>query len=730
MPKIKRIEKILTNTVFNDIITVYMYFIRRKFQMKRKLLSFVVAFALLSQTLVFAGTLTTGILSQNSGAPQTYPAITADTGVYVSPAGTNAYSTTTTAQDFDLKASIDMTTVRTYFDYYYTAGSASAASYGGTALTDFENSNVTGDFTIKFTYTDGVSQPAGATKPFSQATLDAQLVSKGSIFTVTDATYGSGIATVTAKVRSGITAKSLYDNKNTYLVNFDLDLDKLNATTKKSEITVYMTGYVDITEADETKPFARFDFHSDSLTTAYVYNVSSGSSGGGDSTKAPDVTLVGLPTDVNVIKTGSNYHVESSDLPAEDEEGNKIYGWYTDEDMTEPVLVDENGKIKITKDTSFYYRTVPIANAVVDGDIDPVDVSSNNDGTFTVDMTTLPSQDNEGHKIYGWDLDEEHKNPAKPNANDILKIDSDTYLYPRTKPIAATVTGGLISYVSVLQSDDNTFTINIDEIEKPEKEGFAFIAWYTEPNFINPVNGITTVNKDTYLYPQYRNIVPPEEMISEEHILYVYGYPDGEVKPNGYITREEVAAIFCRLLKPEYRASIETDENSFPDVESGRWSNREISTMANGGYIVGDENGYFNPAKPITRAEFTVIASKFAGIDAISAENNFTDIEGHWAKDFILKAAGQYWITGYEDLTFRPQNKITRAEAMTIVNTMLVRYGDINSEYAKQWPDVKKTDWYYSQVIEATSHNYFTRNEDGWSETWIYADEDNNSHAR
>ncbi|MBR0233526.1 MAG: S-layer homology domain-containing protein, partial [Synergistaceae bacterium] len=235
-----------------------------------------------------------------------------------------------------------------------------------------------------------------------------------------------------------------------------------------------------------------------------------------------------------------------------------------------------------------------------------------------------------------------------------------------------------------------------------------------------------TTTSEVALYPKYVNVTVPSALEPETdengnylHKVYIYGYPDSEIKPNNNITREEVTAAFDRLLNAIYRQTIVTTDQNFPDVNDDRWSNESIATMANGGFIVGDENGNFNPSKPITRAEFAVIASKFAPADAKPAENYFTDIDGHWAKDFILKVAGQYWISGYGNGSFNPDAPITRAEAMTIINRMLVRYGDEDSDYAKQWPDVDKSDWYYDSVIEATTHNTYVRTENGWSEKWV-----------
>lgn len=270
------------------------------------------------------------------------------------------------------------------------------------------------------------------------------------------------------------------------------------------------------------------------------------------------------------------------------------------------------------------------------------------------------------------------------------------------------------------------YFLNVENISVPGKEGFAFEGWYTDPYFSNHVNGTIQVTEDMTLYPRYINLNAPEQLISEEHIAYISGYPDGTIQPNGNITREEVVSAFYRLLKPEFKATIETSENNFPDVSADRWSNTAISTMANGGFVVGDANGNFNPSAPITRAEFVTIATKFLGNNvSVPDVNQFTDISGHWAEKAILLAAnGAYWISGYEDGTFRPDNYITRAEAMTIINKMLVRYGDANATDAANWPDVSTSDWYYSQVIEATTTNEYERLGNGWQEKWVSSEDE------
>ena len=360
--------------------------------------------------------------------------------------------------------------------------------------------------------------------------------------------------------------------------------------------------------------------------------------------------------------------------------------------------------------------TAPKAYTVVDDKTTDINVVKEGT-TYTVKLGDIEAPVKEGYTFEGWYLDKDFTKSASGD----VKITEDTYFYAKFTPVTEaavyTVIDGENNKQELIEEEGKKY-FDMDSLTAPEKTGYAFEGWYKNPYFTEAATGKFEVTDTVRLYPHFINIVAPEQLISDEHIIYIVGYPDGTVKPNANITREEVVAAFYRLLKPEFRATVEATENNFPDVDAKRWSNASISTMANAGFIVGDSEGKFNPTAPITRAEFAVIASKFAPKDAAPAANTFTDIDNHWAKDAILKVAGQCWITGYEDGSFRPDAKITRAEAMTIINKMLVRYGDHETGYAKSWSDVSKTDWFYDAVIEATTYNLYERHENGWSETW------------
>lgn len=196
---------------------------------------------------------------------------------------------------------------------------------------------------------------------------------------------------------------------------------------------------------------------------------------------------------------------------------------------------------------------------------------------------------------------------------------------------------------------------------------------------------------------------------TEDHYGYIIGYPDGPVRPEGTITRAEVATIFFRMLTDESRAEFWSQSNSYSDVASTAWYNNAVSTLSKAGIIAGYEDGTFRPEGSITRAEFATIAVRFFEA-TYNGQDLFPDIDGHWAQDYINQAANNGLVTGYPDGTFGPDRLITRAEAFTLVNRTLDRHPDQNYflEGMLTWPDnMDTTQWYYADVQEATnSHEY------------------------
>lgn len=213
-----------------------------------------------------------------------------------------------------------------------------------------------------------------------------------------------------------------------------------------------------------------------------------------------------------------------------------------------------------------------------------------------------------------------------------------------------------------------------------------------------------------------------EVLNKEIHFNYVIGYTDGTIRPNNDISRAEVATIFFRLLTDEAREQYTTTAGNFTDVKAGMWCNRAIATLTNMGIIKGYTDGSFQPNKSITRAELATIIARFAKLDVNT--KTFSDINGHWAQKNIELAAGNGWINGYEDGTFRPNNNITRAETFAMINRVLDRQTESVSDLLptsdmNMWSDNMDADaWYYKDVQEATNYHKCDRVGDSVYEKW------------
>ena len=213
----------------------------------------------------------------------------------------------------------------------------------------------------------------------------------------------------------------------------------------------------------------------------------------------------------------------------------------------------------------------------------------------------------------------------------------------------------------------------------------------------------------------------PTGLNGKDHYAYIIGYGNNDVRPQNNITRAEVATIFFRLLTDETREANMTKSNGYNDVKDGDWFCCAVSTLSKMGIIKGYEDGSFKPNDPISRAEFAAIAARFDP-DGDKTPASFFDVTSHWAKDEISIAANHGWIKGYEDGSFKPDQKITRAETMTLVNRVLNRLPETKDDLHKDmktWVDnMDETAWYYLAVQEATNSHYFKNKTGTKFEQW------------
>ncbi len=362
--------------------------------------------------------------------------------------------------------------------------------------------------------------------------------------------------------------------------------------------------------------------------------------------------------------------------------------------------------------------------------------------TFTVKANAFTAP--EGKVFDAWNTAADGSGTAYAE-NASITITVDTVLYARWKdaPVIPIPTYTVTYALNGGRSDEQLVYTGLKAgdatpaIANPTRSGYTFRGW-------DPAVAETVTGDATYTAQWRRNggggggggvtpTTPPEIEIedpdvplasapglnSADHFAYIIGYPDGNVRPTGNITRAEVATIFFRLMTDDYRTANWSTTSSFSDVEAGKvWYNNAVATTEKAGLIKGMPDGTFSGERSITRAEFAAIAARFLSNEEVTVKP-FDDIAGHWAEQDILRAVQAGWIRGDGDGRFRPDDPITRAEVMTLVNRMLDRVPDKEHMLADMivWPDNPESEWYYEAVQEATNGHDYER-ADGVTETW------------
>ena len=315
-------------------------------------------------------------------------------------------------------------------------------------------------------------------------------------------------------------------------------------------------------------------------------------------------------------------------------------------------------------------------------------------------------------------------------------LDPDTYYEVRVSEVEGNlskVTYDTTKYILTFTTDRNAVVDYIWIAKEKDSEN-------DHPE-LEPVEGTTITFHNIYTYKRHHSSSdggngggkkeekPTVEIKDDDalglnntdHFAYIVGYGNGEVRPQNSITRAEVAAIFFRLLEDDVRDANYTRQNKFTDVSNDAWYCSAVSTLSAMGIISGYPDATFRPNASITRAEFAAIATRF-DVNGDKTPASFNDIAGHWAKDEIAVAANNGWVNGYEDGSFRPQNKITRAETMSLVNRVLNRKPETAEDLLEnmaKWTDNADTNaWYYLAVQEATNSHYYKYKENSQYEKW------------
>lgn len=344
------------------------------------------------------------------------------------------------------------------------------------------------------------------------------------------------------------------------------------------------------------------------------------------------------------------------------------------------------------------------------------------------DLTTLPSASRSGYTLDGWFT-------AAEGGTQVSLAELQAAGTPATVYAHWTVRstggggggggGGTPSYtITVTEGEGANATpdgkVSVSSggdktIEIGAEDGFVVTDVLVDGESVGAVDEYTFEN----VREDHTLEIKTAKLLTGDHIAYINGYPDGGVHPEANITRAEVSAIFYRLLSDEARSQYEVSSSRFADANAN-WASAEIATLTSAGILEGYEDGTFRPDASITRAEFAAIASRFDKLEAGS--KTFSDVpESHWAYEAISSAAEKGWINGYPDGTFRPENAITRAEAVTLANAVLQRECDeaFVADHLSEmltFNDLSDGHWAYGEIMEAANaHDY--ESVDG-SETW------------
>ena len=477
--------------------------------------------------------------------------------------------------------------------------------------------------------------------------------------------------------------------------------DKTNGTIKEADVIVRGTWYLDNWQDNANGPDQPTG--GDGTPDKYQVLVKYESEGVNKGTVNPEYEVITL-TDGEVLVDTAD--VTASGSTATPESGYSFAEWkYNDTSISQKEVLHPQtikGAVGGTTYTYTAYWTENVPNLSVTKTVNKTSVTVGDTVKYTIKVT------NTGN------VDLTNVNVVEAFGGDFSKIFD---LTGATK--ASTFNGFVIGELKAGETKEITFSYKTTKRETLTNSVVV--------SALNPDGGTVTgsaASPDVTVKSEPITPVGPSkpQLNYEDHYAYVVGYPDGLVHPERNITRAEVATIFFRMLLDESREYFWAQENDFSDVAETDWFNNAVSTLANAQLINGYPDGSYRPNANITRAEFATIAIRFfLDEDVEIEENNLSDVKGHWAEANINLAYALELINGYPDGTFRPDQKITRAEAMAIVNRVLKRAPEKDHLLKDmiEWPDNLNTAaWYYADVQEATNSHKFHMDKEEEYEIW------------
>ncbi len=417
--------------------------------------------------------------------------------------------------------------------------------------------------------------------------------------------------------------------------------------------------------------------------------------------------------------------------------GYTFAGWYEDAGLTTPI-----SSMQLSDNKTIYAKWTENLSPVEQYTLTFNTNGGNAISSITADKNTVinlsgytPTRS--GYTFEGW-----YKESGLTNKVTSVTLTANMTVYAKWEKTGGSnpAPGGGVSVTKYTLSFETNGGTAISAVSKvrnttvdlskyiTRRDGYSFDGWYTDKELTQKVTEVK-MTKNIVLYAKWvegdngyvddPNYKP--DIMTDEHYAYIVGRNGGYVYPNANITRAEAATIFFRLLNEDVRNEAMTKQNVFSDVNEGDWFNTAISTLANLEILNGRTATTFAPNAPITRAELTTIVARLSEA-SYSGADLFTDISGHWARGYINTAASINWVNGNNGL-FRPNDNMTRAEVMTLINRALNRLPETKDDLLGNMftaPDnTDTTAWYYIAIQEATNSHAYEVKADGKHEKWI-----------
>lgn len=350
----------------------------------------------------------------------------------------------------------------------------------------------------------------------------------------------------------------------------------------------------------------------------------------------------------------------------------------------------------------------------------------------TVNLSSYPTPVKSGYDFDGW-----YSDSALSKSVTSVTLNENTTVYAKwsKEQSGGGSSGASSSFKLTFETNGGTEVKAVSKSKNTtvdltnyttSKDGFSFDGWYSDKKLTQKVTEIkmtanlTVYAKWTEKQSSNTSNTSKPSMLTDKHTAYIVGRADGSFCPGDKLTRAEAAQMLYRLLDEDIKQKSTAYENTFGDVNDDDWFNTAVSTLAELEILKGRSADVFAPQDCITRAEFTAIMARFSDAQ-YSGEDLFSDIAGHWAQNYINIAASINWVQG-ENGIFRPNDNITRAEVVTLINRALRRLPESKSDLVDDMitpPDnTDENTWYYLAVQEAVNGHEYELKSDGIHEKW------------